>query len=321
MSDMSSESEADRAITAVLRKQAGLITRHQALAAGWTVAKLRHRTRAGGPWRAVLPGIYLSTNGALAGGQREIAAALYAGPDCVLTGPAALRQYGLRVPATELIDVLVPASSKRQSVSFVRMLRTTRLPVQTFVLDGIRWAQAARAIADAARNEFDVREVRALVAGAVQGDACTIGQLADELRAGPSRESGRLKAVLQEVADGVRSAAEGDLRLLIKRGGLPEPMYNPDLYVGSMFLARPDAWWKDAGVAAEVDSKEWHFSAQQWADTEARHSRMTAHGILVLHFTPTQIRTDPRRIVAELRAAIETGRQRPPLKISTVPVQ
>jgi hypothetical protein len=87
------------------------------------------------------------------------------------------------------------------------MQRTTRLPDQTFVLDGIRWAQAARAIADTARDEFDVREVRALVAGAVQGDACTIGQLAQEMRAGPSRESGRLRAVLEEVADGVRSAA------------------------------------------------------------------------------------------------------------------
>jgi hypothetical protein len=35
--------------------------------------------------------------------------------------------------------------------------------------------------------------------------------------------------VLEEVADGVRSAAEGDLRKLIKRSGLPEPLYNPDL--------------------------------------------------------------------------------------------
>lgn len=60
---------------------------------------------------------------------------------------------------------------------------------------------------------------------------------------GPTRESGRLRAVLDEVADGVRSAAEADLRLLIKRSGLPEPLYNPDLYLGSMFLARPDAWW------------------------------------------------------------------------------
>ncbi|HET7012417.1 MAG TPA: hypothetical protein VFI65_00800 [Streptosporangiaceae bacterium] len=232
---MTANSEADRAVSAVLRKQGGLITRPQAMAAGWTEGTLRYRTRPGGPWRLVLPGIYLSANGPLAAGQREIAAALYAGPGCVLTGLAALRQQGVRVPSTDLIDVLIPASIKRQSLGFVRVHRTTRMPDHGFVLDGIRWALAARAVADAARGEFDVREVRAVAADAVQGGKCTISQLAEELRAGPKRESGRLRDVLEEVADGVRSAAEGDLRQLIKRSGLPEPLYNPDLYVGPCF--------------------------------------------------------------------------------------
>jgi hypothetical protein len=316
---MRRDSEADRAVAAVLRKQGGLITRAQVQTAGWSVGTLRHRIRPGGPWQAVLPGIYLGSNGPLADGQREIAAVLYAGKGCVLTGPAALRHQGVRVPATSTVDVLVPATTKRQSADFVRMHRTVRMPDQTFVFNGIRWALTTRAAADAARGEHDLREVRALVASAVQGGKCTIPQLAEELRAGPSRESGRLRAVLEEVADGIRSAAEGDLRKLIKRSGLPEPMYNPDLYVGSMFLARPDAWWPDAWVAGEVDSREWHYSPEQWEQTLARHSRMSAHGITVMHFTPKQVRTEPRRVLAELRLAIEEGRKRPPLKIRTVP--
>src|SRR5262249_55562785 len=157
---------------------------------------------------------------------------LYAGPNCVLTGPAALRQQGVRAPMTELIDVLIPASAKRQDVSFVRVHRTTRMPEQAYVLNGVPWALTARAVADTARGEFEIREVRELVAGAIQAGSCTIDQLALELRAGPTRESGRLRAVLQEVADGIASAAEGDVRLLVKRAGLPEPMYNPDLYAG-----------------------------------------------------------------------------------------
>jgi len=316
---MTTNPEADRAVAAVLRQQGGLITRPQAMAAGWTEGTLRHRSRSGGPWRLVLPGIYLSTNGLLAAGQREIAAALYAGPECVLTGLAALQHQGVRVPTTDLVDVLIPASMKRQSLGFVRVHRTTRMPDQLFVRDGIRWAMTARAVADTARGEYDVREVRAVVADAVQRGRCTISQLAEELRAGPKRESGRLREVLEEVADGVRSVAEGDLRLLIKRGGLPEPMYNPDLYVGSRFLARPDAWWPDAGVAAEVDSREWHLGAEQFAKTAARHSLMTAHGIMVLHFIPSRVKTEPRQVVAELRSAIETGRRRPRLEIRAVP--
>jgi hypothetical protein len=319
MSGMTANSDSDRAVAAVLRQQGGVITRAQVLAAGWSEGKLRHRARPGGPWRAVLPAIYLSSNGPLAGGQREIAAALYAGPDCVLTGRAALAQLGVRVPVTDVIDVLIPASVKRQDVSFVRVHRTARMPEQAHVLNGIRWALAARAVADTARGEFELREVRELVAGAVQGGSCTIEQLAQELRAGPTRESSRLRAVLGEVADGIASAAEGDLRQLVKRSGLPEPMYNPDLYVGSEFLARPDLWWPDAGVAGELDSREWHWSAAQWAKTIQRQRRMTAQGILVVQVTPSQTRTDPRTIAAEFKSAIEKGRQRPPLKIRTEP--
>jgi hypothetical protein len=230
-----------------------------------------------------------------------------------------LRQQGVRVPASDVIDVLVPAPVKRQDTGFVRLHRTKRMPEQVFLLNGIRWAPAARAVADAVRGEHDVREVRALVASAVQGGACTVPQLALELKAGPTRQSARLRAVLAEVADGIASAAEADLRQLVKRSGLPEPMYNPDLYAASGFLARPDLWWKDAGVAGEVDSREWHLSPEQWEHTMARHSRMTAHGIFVLHFTPTQIKTEPRKIVAEFRSAIEEGRRRPALPIRTDP--
>ena len=182
----------------------------------------------------------------------ETAAVLYTGPDCVITGPASLRHQGVRTPATDLIDVLIPASAKRENVSFVRVHRTARMPDQAHNLNGIRWALAARAVADTVpRGEFDLREVRELVAGAVQCGSCTIEQLADELRSGPTRESRRLRAVLYEVIDGIASAAEGDLRLLVKRAGLPEPMYNPDLYVGSQFLGRrrPVVAGENAGVA------------------------------------------------------------------------
>jgi hypothetical protein len=149
---------------------------------------LRHRIRPGGPWLAVLPGIYLGSSGPIADGQREIAAVLYAGPGCVLTGPVSLRQQGVRLTATGVIDVLVPAPVKRQDTGFVRLHRTKRMPDQSFVLNGIRWAPAARAVADAVRGEHDVREVRALVASAVQGGACTVPtSAATQVAAGPQR--------------------------------------------------------------------------------------------------------------------------------------
>jgi len=270
----------------------------------------------------VLPGIYLAHNGGLTVGQREIAAVLYAGRGCAITGLAALRREGvrLRLPLSDPVDVLIPATARRLSVGFVRIHRTTRMPDRPWRMDGICWAPPARAVADAARGELELRDVRALVADAIQQGKCTVQQLAAELRAGPSQGSGFLRAALDDVIVGVASVAEGDLRKLIKRGALPEPMYNPSLYVGTDFIAKPDAWWPDAGVAAEVDSREWHLSPADWERTQAKHARMSALGILVLHYAPRRIRSDAAGVMAELRSAIEAGQRRPPLAIRAVPV-
>ncbi len=181
------------------------------------------------------------------------------------------------------------------------------MPERWRTAGGIRYALAARAVADAAWGQADVRSVRALVADAVQRKACTVPELVAELRSGAKQGSAALRAALAEVADGIASVAEGDLRRLIKKGGLPEPMYNPRLFVGTLFLAQPDAWWPSAGVAAEVDSREWHLSPDGWERTLARHARMTAQGILVLHYAPRRIRSEPAAVIEEIRKALAAG--------------
>ena len=151
-------------------------------------------------------------------------------------------------------------------------------------------------------------EVRALVADSVQRRWCRVAELADELRRGPVTGSAHLRQVLAEVADGIRSSAEADFRDLVKRAGLPMPMFNARLCVGKAVVAVADAWWPEAAVAAEVDSREWHLSPGDWERTLRRHARLTAHGILVLHFTPKQIRAEPAAVAAAIRAALDAAR-------------
>jgi hypothetical protein len=33
------------------------------------------------------------------------------------------------------------------------------------------------------------------------------------------------------------------------------------------FIAEPDAWWTDAGVAGEIESREWYLSPRDWERT------------------------------------------------------
>jgi very-short-patch-repair endonuclease len=141
------------------------------------------------------------------------------------------------------------------------------------------------------------------------------------LNAGPIHCSARLRAALAEVADGVRSVAEGDLHALVKRERLPEPMYNARLFVGDQFLAIPDAWWPQAGLAVEVDSREWHLSPADWERTLARGAKMTEHGILILRFTPRQIRVAGHEVASQIRAVLSSRTARPLPKIVARPAR
>lgn len=288
----------------LLGKQHRVVSREQALATGLSPKALRHRLRPGGPWQIVLPGVYAATTGLISADQRDIAALLHAGPDGVITGPAALRWHGLSAQPPGTVDILVPLSIRRGSASFVRVHRTQRMPRQVCVTGEVRFTLPPRAVADAARDLTGLRDVRAIVASAVQRRHCTIASLARELEEGPSRGSALLRSALAEVADGIRSAAEGDFRALLKRERLPMPMFNARLLAGPEFVATVDAWWPGTGVAAEIDSREWHFSAGDWERTVARHTRLAALHLVLLHFTPSQVRREPGIVTARVRAAL-----------------
>jgi very-short-patch-repair endonuclease len=300
-----------RALEILLREQERVITRAQATDCGLSPAQIQHRIRPGGPWQRLLPGVYLAVTGTPTPRQAEIAAMRRAGPKSALTGIAALRHHGVRVPDSRFMTVLVPAERHRQNCGFVRVWPTTRMPEFVMADGAIRFTLAARAVTDTARELSSFREVRAVAADAVQRRQCRLDQLTVELAGAPLRQSAWLRRALEEVADGVRSVAEGDLRTLIKAAGLPAPMFNAQLYVGRTLLAVADAWWPDAGVAVEVDSREWHLSPEDWQRTLRRHASMSAHGIIVLHVTPHQIRIEADRVAADIRAALQCGRARP----------
>jgi hypothetical protein len=307
------------ALDRLLIQQLDVISRRQALAVGATDNALRHRLRPGGPWRGLLPAVYMAATGAPTTLQQEMAALLYAGPGSVITGSAALRSHHIRTELTEIVDVLVPSTRQRRDTNFVRLHRTSRMPARIWEAGPVRYAMPARAVADAVRGMTSLRDVRAVVADAVQRDKCAISNLTSELSQGPAKGSMLFREALADVADGIRSAAEGDLRDLLARSGLPMPLFNPWLYdEHGNFVARPDAWWPKLGIAVEVDSREWHTSPDDHAKTLARGRRMARHQIVVLRFTPRQIRSQPAEVITDIKAALDGARGRALLNLKTI---
>ena len=297
-----------------------MISRQQALTAGLTRHALGYRLRLGGPWRSLLPGVYMASTGTPTTLQQEMAAMLYAGSGSVITGPAALRCHHIRGTSSDLVDVLVPATRQTRDAAFVRLHRTTRMPGRIWQAGPVRYAPLPRAVADAVRDMTSLRDVRAVVAEAVQRGNCQMPDLVTELTAGPNVGSALFREALTDVADGIRSTAEADLKDLLLKSGLPMPLFNPSVYDGDgTFIAKPDAWWPQFGVAVEVDSREWHMSPEDHAKTLARGRRMGKHQMIVLRFTPKQIRSEPAEVMKDIRDALEGARGRPPLNLRTVP--
>jgi hypothetical protein len=305
------------------RRQDWVVSRAQALEAGLSRHAIGHRLRSGGPWRTLLPGVYLMQSGSPSAAQREIAAMLYGGPHAVITGAAALRFYEFRqVPsgAGDAVHILIPDRFTRASCAFVQVHRTTRMPHWIWGPHGRRYALPDRAVADTARMLIDLREVRALVGHAVQDRHCAIDQLAGQLRLGGRANGALLRRVIAEVTAGVRSAPEAELRDLIIKAGLPMPLFNPRLYLpNGTFLACSDAWWSEAGVAIETDSRQWHLAPEDWERTMNRHADLGQYGIVTLHVTPNQLRTDPEAIMRKAANAYKAGTARRRLDILTLP--
>ena len=69
------------------------------------------------------------------------------------------------------------------------------------------------------------------------------------------------------------------------------------------FLARPDAYWPDLGVAWQIDSREWHLDPASWERTLWRRALLEAAGVVVVSTVPQWLRKQPRAVLAELEGA------------------
>ncbi|MFI6004561.1 hypothetical protein ACIA98_29830 [Streptomyces sp. NPDC051366] len=305
------------------RRQFNLATRHQLLSAGVADGTITSRTRPGGPWQRLLPRVYLLQTGPPDHRQRALAAVLYAaepaadplsGATAALTGGAALALLGIREARPTPADVLVRAPRRLLATPQVRPLATSRWP-RTITVSGIPCTRPVRAAADFASRAEDPDRIRSTLAHVVQAGWCHPQDLHAELRAARLLTRPAIRAAASELVAGVRSIAEALARDTLTATDLPTPLWNARLYTpDGTFLAIPDAYWPDEGVALEIDSAEYHYTRDAWHATLLRRLRLESHGILVVSTTPSMIRGTPTEVLAALRTLLKLGahRQTPP---------
>jgi hypothetical protein len=305
---------ADVVLADLLAAQDGLLTRHQAVAAGMTDAALRHAARPGGPWRRLDRGLYAAFTGDLGLRQRLRAALLVAGPASVLSGAHACRAQGMRyVPDIEPPLALVPSAQRVAPSRLVAVRRTLALPSPR-PLDGLPVAPVERAVVDACLGGTSLRDVRALVCESVQRRLTTPERLVGVLAVAPRHGSRLLRQAMADVLAGCRSAPECELRdLVLTSRVLPEPQWNKPL--PDLPDVTPDGWWEEARLVVEVDSVEHHVIGPDAVDTQVRHARLAAAGWSVLPVGPRRLRAHPATVLLEMESAYRVGVARSPLPV------
>ncbi|MER5482759.1 hypothetical protein ABT024_06020 [Streptomyces sp. NPDC002812] len=312
-----------------VRRQLNLATRHQlTTTAGIPPGTITSRTRPGGPWQRLLPRVYLLQTGPPDQRQRALAAVLYAaepgsdplsGDTAALTGGAALALLGIREAPYTPADVLIRAPRKLAGSPEVRPYPTTRWP-RTITVSGIPSTRPVRAAADfAARSDQPADQIRSVLAHVVQSGWCHPQDLHTELRAARLLTRPAIRAAAAELLAGVRSVAEAQARDVLSATDLPTPLWNARLHTpDGTFLASPDAYWPDEGVALEIDSAEYHYTRDSWHATLHRRLRLESHGILVVSATPSMIRDTPTEVIAALRTllTLTTTRPTPPTALA-----
>ncbi|MFJ8014553.1 hypothetical protein [Streptomyces sp. NPDC096339] len=304
----------------VARRQLGLATRHQLVGAGIPEGTITSRTRPGGPWQRLLPRVYLLQTGPPDPRQRALSTVLYAaepasdpltGDTAALTGGAALALLGIREAPHDPADVLIRAPRKLGATAWVRPLATSRWP-GTITVSGIPSTRPVRAATDFASRADHPDRIRSVLAHVVQAGWCHPHDLHAELRAARLLTRPAVRAAAAELLAGVRSIAEARARDTLTATDLPTPLWNARLHTpDGTFLASPDAYWPDEGVALEIDSAEYHYTRDAWHATLRRRLRLEAHGILVASATPSMIRDTPAEVLAALRTFLALAATRP----------
>lgn len=289
----------------------GLILVRDLRALGVPSSTIAFRCRkVGGSWWRPLLGLVALARGTLTVHQRLVAALLVTGEDALVTGLAACRLYGLKnVPEHDFVHVLIGHRSRHRSEGFLVAERTTRMPPSR-VLDDVRCAALPRAVLDGARRLARIDEVRALLCEAVQRRMVTVSALREEIEAGSCRGSALVRAVIVELEDGVRSAAEAWLRELVNgMDDFPVVRWNADLRrADGSRLACVDGLVDGVPLVIELHSFAHHADLDTFDATMRRQGGAT--GYIVVPVTPRELREDPDGVRRKLRAAIQEARSR-----------
>lgn len=292
------------ALTALVARRHGIVTRAELLADGVTTDAVRRAVTAG----ALVP-VHRSTYRVATSPdtlESRCAAASLADPHAVVTGPAAASLWHFRHVRRPIVPTVLLAHD-RTTVSSSTILRRTNVLESCDVVerdDGIRVASPERTWFDCARD-LDDRRFEALTEWVIDHH-CSVPRLWHTLRRlqGKGRTGvGRVRRVLSQRATWQRPAGSGlELRVLtaLEAAGLPTLVRQHPIRLRDGSLVHPDGAVPPVRWAIEVDHVTWHGGRADAQYDKMRDRRLRRIGWTVERVTDQELADDFDGAIAEI---------------------
>lgn len=276
---------------AVVEQQAGVVSLAQAVTCGMSASTVRRRV-AEGRWRRVRPGVFLVGGHRYTDEARIRAVALWAGPQGVITGPAAAYWHRMLERAPTCIDLTLPAGRRPKPQPAVRIHRRNLDPRDVHRRWGVPVAakafaalETAVALPDGSMFLDRVLQKHVPFAQVYRAYCRNMG------RPG-SAAAGRL---LVAAADRADSAAERLLVRLLREAGIEGWVLGHPLGPYLIDLAFPAQ-----RVAVEVDGWAYHVDPARFRNDRRKGNFITRSGWDLLRFTWHGLDTQPAESLREI---------------------
>jgi very-short-patch-repair endonuclease len=202
--------------------------------------------------------------------------------------------------APDLIDVVVPRRRKPTPWPGARIIRPQLEAAEIVRIRGVPVTAPLRTALDLAVH-LPLADSVAALDGACRKGGLSIGLLRRELR----RLNRPKPACVADLINPLRASVyESLFAVLLAQAGIAEPRCQFEVRRGNVFIARADFAWASRRVIVEIDGFAHHSSRAAFEADRRRPNALVNEGWRVLRFTPTDLLTRPKEVIAEVRTAL-----------------
>jgi hypothetical protein len=284
-------------------RQAGVVSRQQLLALGWTTSKVAHRIRSG-RWQLLHPGVYATFTGSLEFEARVWAGLLHAGAGAIACHATAAALQKLIDTRPAAIDVMVADEHRVVPRPGLRVHRTRHLASRRKEVASIPQTRIEDTVLDLVEASASPDDVVGWLTRGCQRRLTTPGRLSVAARGRPRLRWRRLVAeVVADVESGVASPLERRYHRDVERPhSLPRGVLNAQVFVRGM-SRYCDVLYEGFQVRVELEGLAYHPEDQRWRD--ARRDNLAAlSGDVVLRYDWRAVTARPCATAGEVAAVL-----------------